>query len=740
MWLTFSITIIIGSAWFIKSIIKKQFQIQRTPLDIPILFFLLSQIISTLFSWDFHVSFWGYYSRFNGGLLSNITYAFLFYAFVSNFLPKDEALKTNGDNSLNAGKIIKHILLVSIASGIIVSLWGLPSRFGYDPTCFVFRGTFDVSCWTNDFQPKIRIFSTLGQPDWLAAYLVILLPISFVFFIKNFYRKKINEVKSSTFYFLFPNTTNSILLSLFYFGSIILFCVDLLYSNSRSGILSALLSLFFFLTIYIWYQFRRKSIQLPIIIALSGIIIYILMNQPLVNINLIFSQNSNINSTGPTEKPVVKTPKQEPVQHIGEFGGTDSSKIRKYVWTGAIEAWKNYPLFGTGVETFAFAYYKYKPAGQNLTSEWNFLYNKAHNEYLNYLATTGIFGLGMHLFIIGFFFFILYKRLINVILKPDEHRLPLMTLALLSSYISILITNFFGFSIVIVNIYFFLIPAFVFFQEGLINTDKRIKIPKSEINIENKSDVNPQLSPLQWTGVISVLIIAFYFLITLYTYWDADKSYAYGSNLDKSGYTQEAYDYLHKAVKQRSGEPVFKDALVANNAALATKLLLDKDKVSSETAQTASNIAQEAINTSNDLILNYSNNIVFWKTRVRMFYTLSQVDIRFLPQALEAVRKASSLAPNDASILYNHGVLEGQNGNINEAIKILERTIALKPDYRDLYFALGLFYHQAAVDKDGRIINQELFQKGVDQMQFILDHFNREDGSAKEALKTWGKL
>ena len=83
MWLTFGITIIIGSAWFIKSIIRKQFQIQRTPLDIPILLFLLSQIISTLFSWDFHVSFWGYYSRFNGGLLSNITYAFLYYAFHS---------------------------------------------------------------------------------------------------------------------------------------------------------------------------------------------------------------------------------------------------------------------------------------------------------------------------------------------------------------------------------------------------------------------------------------------------------------------------------------------------------------------------------------------------------------------------------------------------------------------------------------------------------------------------------
>ena len=41
--------------------------------------------------------------------------------------------------------------------------------------------------------------------------------------------------------------------------------------------------------------------------------------------------------------------------------------------------------------------------GHNLTSEWDFLYNKAHNEYLNYLATTGLFGLGSYLLFIGVF-------------------------------------------------------------------------------------------------------------------------------------------------------------------------------------------------------------------------------------------------------------------------------------------------------------------------------------------------
>ena len=97
---------------------------------------------------------------------------------------------------------------------------------------------------------------------------------------------------------------------------------------------------------------------------------------------------------------------EQPTGPALEVGGTESGEIRKYVWQGAFNAWKSTPktmLIGTGTETFAFAFYQFRPVGHNLTSEWDFLYNKAHNEYLNYLATTGIFGLGSYLLFIGSF-------------------------------------------------------------------------------------------------------------------------------------------------------------------------------------------------------------------------------------------------------------------------------------------------------------------------------------------------
>jgi len=78
------ITILIGFFWLLKMILAKKMIFKKTPLDIPIILFLFSQVMATIFSIDRHVSFFGYYGRFNGGLLSIISYIILYYGFVSN--------------------------------------------------------------------------------------------------------------------------------------------------------------------------------------------------------------------------------------------------------------------------------------------------------------------------------------------------------------------------------------------------------------------------------------------------------------------------------------------------------------------------------------------------------------------------------------------------------------------------------------------------------------------------------
>lgn len=712
MWLTWGLTIAIVTAWIIKMVIQRRIIFQRTPLDIPIGLFLLSQTISTIFSQDVHVSLWGYYSRFNGGLLSIISYIFLYYAFISNFI------------SENSVKIVKRLLFLSLSSGLIVSLWGLPSHFGYDPTCLLFRGTLDVSCWTANFMPKIRIFSTLGQPDWLAAYLAILLPISIIMFVRF---------------------AKDLRLSIFYFLLSVLFYIDLLFTRARSGILGIWISLAFFFVAYFWLE--RKRPKFSILNSQSSIILGIflittfIIGTPINQIRMLTLEGIGSvlqkAQVPPQDKKPTKEIEQTSTSSL-ESGGTESADIRLTVWTGAINAWRANPLFGTGVETFAFAYYKYKPAAHNLTSEWNFLYNKAHNEYLNYLATTGLFGLGTYLSMIVAFLWIAFTKITNSfanfanklasVHEEKESKFPqnnMLILALLSGYISILVTNFFGFSVVIVNIYLFIIPAIVFVLGKMINLEKQF-VFSHESGVRNSQSATAKTSLSQWAFIFSIILASLFMLSNLLRFWQADIAYALGYNLDRAGDYQEGYKHLHTAVELRGDEPVFKDELSINNAIIATALIAHKNETQQQAKSVASALTREAINTSNEIISQYANNVVFWKTRVRLFHTLSQVDPRYLPRALDAIEKASLIAPQDANIWYNLGVIYGQNNNIPKGIEALEKTIKLKPDYRDAHYALGLFYHAASQDT-----------KAIVQMQYILDHISPQDTGAVESIKNW---
>src|SRR5258708_7266451 len=76
------ITTLIVSAWIIQMIRTKKIIFRRTLLDIPLLVFLGTQGISTILSIDFRTSLLGYYSRFNGGFLSLLCYALLYWCFV----------------------------------------------------------------------------------------------------------------------------------------------------------------------------------------------------------------------------------------------------------------------------------------------------------------------------------------------------------------------------------------------------------------------------------------------------------------------------------------------------------------------------------------------------------------------------------------------------------------------------------------------------------------------------------
>jgi len=578
--LLYSGTIGITSIWAIKMIVQKKIIFRRTILDIPLVIFLMSQAISTLVSIDPHTSIFGYYSRFNGGLLSTAAYCLLYWAFVSNISLREA----------------RKVICLALFSGLIVSIYGILEHTGRSPSCLLINRQFNAACWVQDVQE--RVFATLGQPNWLAAYLVALSPLAWAQTLKT---------KRWLFYSL-----------------AFLFFATLLFTKSRSGLLGFVAADLVFWALIFW-KHKKKYLKNFIILNSLFLILIVIFGIPWTTIQ--------------------SNKAQEPAL---ESGGTESGQIRKIVWRGAIDIWKAHPLFGTGVETFAYSYYQFRPQEHNLVSEWDFLYNKAHNEYLNFAANTGSAGL------------LTYTVLILFSLR-QIFKFKFQNIALLAGYASILITNFFGFSVVPISLLFFLYPALAVAQ------DQKSK-PKSP-NLRN-------LSASQKAQIAIVLGILLYALSLTLNYWRADFAYSEGKAASKNLEVQTAVIKLNEAIERSPAEALYHNELAETYGLIAAAFFEEKEATFSARYATA------AIEESNTAFRLSPRNINIRKSRANLFSELSIIDETLLLESIKALEDIAKIAPTDAKVFYTLGSFYMRAGQNQKALESLQKALQLKPDYQ----------------------------------------------------------
>ena len=579
-------------------VIEKKLIFKKSFLFFPLLLFLFSQLLSTVFSIDLYTSIFGYYSRFHGGLLSTISYLLLFWALVSN-----------GERDW-----VDKLLNFALISGSLVAGYGILEHFG-----------IDKNIWVQDVQN--RVFSTLGQPNWLAAYLNILLMIVFgrLFLIKEDKQRFVNH------------------------GLISLFYLCLLYTKSRSGFLGFLGGgLIFSLGSYLISSKKLRKTNLSFLFF-PGLII--------LSLSLIVGTPFSPSVTNLLNKETqVVEERGLGVTSIDQLNITPSSEIRKIVWTGAIKLWQENLFLGTGVETFAYSYYWVRPAEHNLTSEWDFLYNKAHNEYLNFAATTGSLGLITYLLLPVTFLVWIGKKIKN---KRKQEKEAFFLLALVSGLSTVLITNFFGFSVVVISLWFFLFPAFA----NLLFKNKE------------KEGKEKELSSKQTLGLAVVGILTLLFVYQIYAYWQADYHLSQGLGSEQAGLYEESLEHLEQAISLRGNEALYHDKLGLTLANLAWVADKQGDNQAREKA------IEEAIEASNLALGLSPYQLNYYRDRARMFFILSQIDLVYLEESLSTMIAAIELAPTDAKLYYNAGLMFASLGEEETSQEYLKRALELKPNY-----------------------------------------------------------
>ena len=588
--LSASLTILV--AWIIdtyynhKSFIPKE--IIKKPISLAILSILATQLLSTIFSINPYTSFWGYYSRFHQGLLTTICYTILYFT-ASLYLDKKSVLK---------------LIKVSVGSAFFISLYAILQRLG-----------IDKSLWIQDVVN--RPFSTLGQPNWLAAYL---LPNLFL----TLYLTTVGGIKKPTFLhtLLFITILSALLLT-----------------KSRSGFLALLASLLvYFLLLARSYNFKLFVLPLlsryTIITLLTALVVGTPYTPKLID--LLKSTKQEIGSAQSTGTQL-------------ENGGTESGDIRRIVWTGALKLIQKHPLIGTGPETFAYTYYWERPAAHNNTSEWDYLYNKAHNEYLNIAATTGVLGLLAYLY----FHYTVFLKSTELVIKSkkinqeEDNNLRSLYPVLGAAIIGFTVTNFFGFSVIPVYLLMTLIAA----------------LPLA---------VNQQLG----NGVSDKNLALLIFLPLFYPIhlFFTDISFAKGKAYLDSNRPGDALPLLQKAANSRPGLDLYHSTLSETYAQLGQTELAVKET--------------ELTKRLNPYHLNY------YKSRAKIYLTLATGDPKFYGSAAKELEDATKLAPTDPKLYYNLGLIYTRIGNNDLAANQFKQAIALKPNYESPYYALTLLYEQ----------------------------------------------
>jgi tetratricopeptide (TPR) repeat protein len=302
-------------------------------------------------------------------------------------------------------------------------------------------------------------------------------------------------------------------------------------------------------------------------------------------------------------------------------------------------------------------------------------------------ATTGTLGLISYLALIGFSVYLLLK---------------LKNWAILAGYGAILVTNFFGFSVVPTQIQLFLFPALALgLNKDNLPTPSLIGFSKNRKSL---------IAGVALTIALTLFVIG--------RYWYADTLYAKGKASNSAGNYLEAQKNLAAAVKLSPHEAVYRGELSVTYSAIVSALISAKEK------ESAGEIATAAITESNRAMALSPANINLYRTRATVFLRLSALDQKYLGTAKDALLSAATRAPTEAKILYNLALVLTRTGEVGTATQVLQKTIELKSNYKDARYLYALLLE-----------GQGNYAAAQEQLTYILEKIDPNDKNSASELQ-----
>jgi O-antigen ligase len=349
------ITLIALTAFLLEKTLTTDWKWITTPLDKPIVILLILSILSSVFSMHFRTSLWAM------ALLVN--YIIILYLVIHTVRTRRE---------------LRQLVYLIIGVATFLSVFGFFKIFGVNPFPW-----WDYA----DLPQHVRLTATFGNPDHLAGYMEMAIPLMLGLFLLGYRRAKV-------FFLLYLS---------------FLLLTALLLTLSRGGWFGALIGLLFIAVCLLFdHHFKQKRLVLGLMAGTLAVALIVFASTPVV----------------------------ERILTLTEHGVGPNLHDRMVVWGGTTDMIAHNPLLGTGPGTFAFAFTRHQPAG--FTTQ----FTMAHNDYLHFTSEVGLILIS----IIVWMLIVLYKRGFKKLKNPSR-LVRGTTIGAMSAITAILFHSIFDFNL-----------------------------------------------------------------------------------------------------------------------------------------------------------------------------------------------------------------------------------------------------------------------------------------------------
>ncbi len=535
------------------------------------------------------------------------------------------------------------IIKIAISGIIIISIYALYKLWFIDDTSINYRAN-----------------GSLGNPVFLGGYLAISLPLVLSYILNK---------KRSAF-------------KIISFLALILGVTALFFTFSRGSWIAAFLAILLVFCLY-FYKYKRQIFNLKIIKVISVVSLFLVIIIASLYINLLNSPGSE--------------------SWKNNIISTTSIERRLHTWSIGLQAFKEKPIIGWGLENFKIAFNKYyKPisGSKNISFQETHL-DKAHNEYIDMAVTGGITALIIYLLIIFLSLAINLKQIFKSSIKDRSNQLWI-TIGFTGSILAYAIYAITAFHLV-VNILWLLL-ALAWTNNLILKS-----ITPSTTSIFFKA-----ISPII---LITIIALSYYSIIKPVLAVDtASKGVIefYQGKVDKS---------LNSFKQSLSYKSFVSNTIRTQMAVLA---LNNPTNNQEQTLGNFYNYTNEIIN-DNFITEPYHS---YYHLMFGIYYgRLSKSYPNLLKKAEYHFQKSAQLSPRNGEAYFHWGKMYIDLHDKTKAKIKLDRALLLIPNNKELYALTGFFYISTGEIDKGIMFTQKAVDLGFDpkNIKLLLDKLTKPE-------------